>query len=136
MAKAWLRWISDRLRSPDSDLQDLGSYGEAIAEKELRKRGYQIIERNYRCRLGEIDIVAKQDDETVIVEVKTRSSGTYGDPQDAVTPQKARRLVALGMNYLAEKGDSDAQWRIDVVAIRLDEPGRPTIEVITNAVEN
>ena len=51
MAKAWLRWISDRLRSPDSDLQDLGSYGEAIAEKELRERGYQIIDELWEATL-------------------------------------------------------------------------------------
>ena len=134
MLKTWLRWIS---RRPDRRLapKDLGEYGERLAESELLKRGYRIIERNYRCKLGEIDIVCKDADEIVIVEVKTRSSRTHGNPQDSITRSKARKLIALGASYLAERKIPDAQWRIDVVAIMIEPEGRPRIEVIPNAVQ-
>ena len=134
MLKKWLRWIS---RRPDRRLnrKDLGEYGERLAESELLKRGYRIIERNYRCKLGEIDIVCKDAGEIVIVEVKTRSSRTHGNPQDSITSRKARRLIALGASYLAERRIPDAQWRIDVVAIMIEPEGRPRIDVIPNAVQ-
>ena len=134
MLKKWLRWFNRRPRGRLSR-QDLGAYGETLAESELRKRGYRIIERNYRCKLGEIDIVCKHAGEIVIVEVKTRASRTYGSPQDSITATKARKLIALGSNYLAERRISDAQWRIDVVAIMIEPEGRPRIEVIPNAVQ-
>ncbi len=133
MLKKWLPWISrpDRLPGP----KDLGAYGERLAESELLKRGYRIIERNYRCKLGEIDIVCKDAGEIVIVEVKTRASRTHGSPQDSITPKKARKLIALGASYLADRKMPDAQWRIDVVAIMIEPEGRPRIDVIPNAVQ-
>ncbi len=134
MLKKWLRWFDRRPRERLSR-QDLGAYGETLAESELRKRGYRIVERNYRCKLGEIDIVCKDAGEIVIVEVKTRASRTYGSPQDSITATKARKLMALGYNYLAERRIPDAQWRIDVVAIMIEPEGRPRIEVIPNAVQ-
>lgn len=113
----------------------MGRFGESVAVAELRKRGYEIIERNYRIRLGEIDIVAKHGGEIVFVEVKTRSSAEGGDPQDSVTKRKGRRLVTLGMIYLAEKRLDGVQWRIDVVAVRVGRDGRAEVEVLQGAVE-
>ena len=136
MVKNWLQWFNGRRAGSRLGRNELGAYGETVAESELLKRGYQIIERNYRCKLGEIDIVARDAGEIVIVEVKTRSSRSYGDPQDSVTRRKASKLIALGMNYLAERQISDAQWRIDVVAVLVETAGPPTIDVIPNAVQN
>ena len=132
MSPKWLdRWLRPSAQTPT----ELGGRGEDLAASELRKRGYEILDRNYRCRLGEIDIVARQAGEIVFVEVKTRSSASHGDPQDAITPRKARTLINLGRAYLAEKRLEDSQWRIDVVAVRLGGQGRPGIEIIRNAVQ-
>ncbi len=136
MVKNWLQWFNVRRAGSRLGRNELGAYGETAAESELLKRGYQIIERDYRCKLGEIDIVARDAGEIVIVEVKTRSSRSHGDPQDSVTRRKASKLIALGMNYLAERQISDAQWRIDVVAVLVETTGPPTIDVIPNAVQN
>ena len=128
------RWLGNWLGGKPPTGNELGRMGENLAEKELRRRGYRIRERNFRCSLGEIDIVAEEDGEIVIVEVKTRSSGSHGDPQDAVTAVKARRLVTLGEAYLEQKELQDADWRIDVVAVRTDVPAGPKVEIIRNAV--
>lgn len=130
-----LDWLRDRLIQRPRGQGDLGRFGESVAVAELQKRGYEILERNCRLRAGEIDVVARQAGEIVFVEVKTRTSGEHGDPQDAVTAQKARRLVHLGMAYLAQHGLRDVQWRIDVVAVRLDPGGKPKVEIIPAAVE-
>ncbi len=108
--------------------------GEDVAAKELRRPGYRIRERNFRCSLGEIDIVAEEGGEIVIVEVKTRSGDSQGDPQDAVTAAKARKLISLGEAYLAQKEMHDADWRLDVVAVRTDLPAGPKVEIIRDAV--
>ena len=79
--------------------QRLGSEGEAIAGAELERRGYRIIERNYRIRSGEIDIVAEDGGTVVFVEVKTKTSGEFGDPVEEVTPQKQRQIVSMGEFY-------------------------------------
>ena len=136
MVKNWLQWFNGRRSDSRLGRNDLGADGETLAESELLKRGYQIIERNYRCALGKIDIVASDAGEIIIVEVKTRSSRSHGDPQDSVTRKKASKLIALGMNYLSERQIADAQWRIDVVTVLVEVAGRPTIDVIPNAVQN
>ncbi len=131
MIRRWLgKWRSG---NPPTG-NELGRMGEELAEKELRRRGYRIRERNFRCSLGEIDIVAEEGGEIVIVEVKTRAGGSHGDPQDAVTAAKARRLVSLGEAYLARKELQNADWRIDVVAVRTDLPAGPNVEIFRDAV--
>lgn len=101
----------------------LGDWGEALAAEHLRGKGYEIVERNWRCQQGEIDIVAWAGLQLVFVEVKTRSSTRMGDPEEALTQQKARRLKELATIYVAEMG-RDADWRIDLVAVELDAQGR------------
>jgi len=98
----------------------LGNRGEKIAAKVLRKQGYRIIEKNYHSRLGEIDIVAKEDESIVFVEVKTRCSTDFGLPEEALSYDKRRRLSKLALGYLAHRRIKDTNCRFDVVSILMD----------------
>lgn len=104
--------------------QGLGRTGERLAMEHLSAAGYRIIERNFRCRYGEIDLIAEEDDELVFVEVKTRRGNAYGLPEDAVTPIKQRRLIQLALYYLDLHNCAERSWRIDVVAVQMSATGR------------
>ena len=97
--------------------QQLGADGESMACAELERLGYAIVERNYRIRGGEIDIVARDAGTIVFVEVKTKTDGSYGDPVDEVTPQKQRQVMAMGEYYAAYCCPPDTPCRFDVVAV-------------------
>ena len=97
--------------------QRLGAEGESSAGAELERRGYRIIERNYRIRSGEIDIVAEDAGTIVFVEVKTKTSGDFGDPVEEVTPQKQRQIVSMGEFYATYLLPPDTPCRFDVVAV-------------------
>lgn len=111
-----------------------GQSGEDLAVRFLQRRGYQILARNYRTRMGEIDIVARHKGVTVFVEVKARRSTGYGDPKWALTPTKRRRLSMTALAYLKQQGSTQTRARFDVVTVQQKE-GRPHIEVIVNAFE-
>lgn len=111
----------------------LGNRGEKIAAKFLRKQGYQIIEKNYRSRLGEIDIVAKEDESVVFVEVKTRCSTHFGLPEEALSYDKRRRLSKLALGYLAHRRIKDTNCRFDVVSILMDNNRANHVKLIKNA---
>ncbi|MBN1427849.1 MAG: YraN family protein [Anaerolineae bacterium] len=102
---------------------ETGRYGEDIAVQALRAHGYEIVERNWRCRIGEVDIVARQGEEWVFVEVKTRQGTGHGTPEEAVTGIKRSRLLRVAAAYLSEHEVEDAAWRVDVVAIDLGSAG-------------
>lgn len=106
------------------DRRDLGRYGEEEAARYLQLQGLIVIERNWRCRDGEIDIVALDDtgDCLIIVEVKTRSSERFGRPVEAVTPVKARRLRVLAARWLADHPIATPHVRVDVIGV-LCRPG-------------
>lgn len=115
--------------------KSLGDWGEGIAVEYLIARGYEIVARNARTPYGEIDVVARRGKETVMVEVKTRSSDAFGWPEEAVTPQKRDRLVAAGQSFLQEHDDLAGNWRIDVIAIERSTDGQaPRITHYENAV--
>lgn len=101
----------------------LGKYGEDLAARYLRERGLQILERNWRCSEGEIDVIALEGDCLVVCEVKTRRGMGLGDPLEAVTWEKARRLRRLAAAYLRARPRGVPHVRIDVIGI-LAEPGR------------
>ncbi|MGC8838695.1 MAG: YraN family protein [Anaerolineae bacterium] len=103
----------------------LGAWGEDFAAQELGRRGLQIVDRNVRTREGEIDLVACEGPVLVLVEVKTRRGVQFGTPEEALTADKRRRLIALGEAYVAQVG-WEGPWRIDVVGIQLDAQGRLT----------
>lgn len=112
----------------------LGEYGENLARRELERRGYAILEQRYRVRGGEIDIIARDGDTLVFVEVKARQGDDFGDATDAVTLRKRRHLVIAATDYLVRHGGLEQRCRFDVVAIRL-EGGGPEIEVYPNAFD-
>ena len=97
--------------------QQLGNEGESIACAELEKLGYVIVERNYRSRFGEIDIVANDAGTVVFVEVKTKTSGDFGDPVEEVTTQKQRQIVSMGEYYATYCCPPDTPCRFDVVTV-------------------
>lgn len=122
-----------------------GNKGEDIACWYLKKQGYKILERNYRIRGGEIDIVARDKDFLVFVEVKTRYSHEYGSPAEAMTPWKIKYLLKTARFYLQKIGWGDGPYRLDFVSVDFaDEkqsfPGKlgrenPQIELIKNITE-
>ena len=114
--------------------QKLGETGEALAARKLIKAGYKIIETNYRTRLGEIDIIAKEDDTIVFVEVKSRRSVHFGNPKHAVTLQKQKKISMVALYYLKATGQSTARARFDVVTV-ISNRDRPQVEIIKNAFE-
>ena len=116
-----------------NERKKLGNRGEKIAAKLLRKQGYRIIEKNYHSRLGEIDIVAKEDESIVFVEVKTRCSTDFGLPEEALSYDKRRRLSKLALGYLAHRRIKDTNCRFDVVSILMDNNRANHIKLIKNA---
>ena len=117
--------------------RDVGILGEKIAKYFLEKKGYRIIETNYRSPEGEIDIVAKYGDSLVFVEVRTKTSLEFGSPEESITLAKMGRLKATAAYYQQTHSNLPLQWRIDVVAIELNPKGKVSrIEVIENAVSD
>lgn len=104
----------------------VGRDGEELARQWLERRGMEVLDANWRCPLGELDIVARDGDALVFVEVKTRSSTAFGHPAEAVTPRKLARLRRLAGAWLSEHEVHASGMRVDVVAI-LRRPGRPAL---------
>ena len=114
--------------------QAFGRKSEALAAKHLKKMGYKIVTRNYRTKLGEIDIIAKDSSTLVFVEVKARQSAQYGSPKAAVTYEKQRKISMVALAYLKATQQMQTAARFDVVSIDYSE-GRPVVEVIKNAFD-
>ncbi len=96
--------------------KETGILGEKLASDFLKRKGYRILESNYRCLYGEIDIVARQGDCLVFVEVRTRSSLTFGAPEESVTPAKRQHMAKAAEYYLQTHDKMPSSWRIDFVA--------------------
>lgn len=112
--------------------QSLGRWGEECACAYLRERGFQILERNLRTPLGEIDLIARQGRSLVFVEVKTRRTTHFGVPQESVTARKQRQIIRSAQWYLGNGRFAGLQPRFDVVAV-LAAPSGPRIDHIANA---
>lgn len=95
----------------------LGDFGERLAARELERRGLEVLDRNWRCRQGEIDIVAVDRGVLVVCEVKTRSSDRYGAAVQAITPEKASRLYRLGFAWCVAHDCQPEAMRLDVVTV-------------------
>jgi putative endonuclease len=113
--------------------KQVGHQGEALAASYLTTKGFSILHRNWRCKSGELDIVAEMGQTLVFVEVRTRRGTRYGTAAESITPAKQARLVELAQTFLQESNRSPQSWRIDVVAIQLG-AGLPRIDHIENAV--
>lgn len=114
-----------------------GAAGEKIASAYLKKLGYRILESNFRTPFGEIDIVARLGRVIVFVEVKSRLTSSFGPPYLSVTKSKERHIVNNALFYLKRLKISNADWRIDIVSVKLNYECKPeSIEIIENAVED
>ena len=106
-----------------------GRAGEAAARRHLEELGYQIIEQNYRCPLGELDLIARDNETIVFIEVRSRTGNAYGYPEESITAEKARRLRNLALYYLKTNRLNEAPSRIDLIAVML-EPSTLTVTTI------
>ncbi len=114
--------------------RQFGQAGEEIAARYLEQHGYRIIARNYRTRAGEIDIIARDRDTLVFVEVKTRRSVYFGNPKYAVDRRKQQKISRAALFYLQDTGQSRVKARFDVVSI-LSAGGRTDVELVKNAFD-
>jgi putative endonuclease len=111
----------------------LGDEGERRAARALAAEGYEIVARNVHVGHDELDIVARHGDMWVFVEVKTRRGDAYGAPAEAVTLMKQVKLLRAARAWLQARGESDPDWRFDVVTVLLQNGALPRIEIIPNA---
>lgn len=125
--KQWERTLKDRIKS--------GRTGEDLAAGYLLENNYKIIGRNYRCPLGEIDIIARDGQKIVFVEVKSKNSGRFGRPEEAVDRKKQAKLSRVALFYLKSKSALDAPARFDVVSVYMDRQGPPVIRLYKNAFD-
>jgi len=115
--------------------RDTGILGEKLARDFLKKRGYHILETNYRCPHGEIDIIARHKDYLVFIEVRAKKSLKFGSPEESITPAKKERMIATAWHYQQAHDNLPPLWRIDIVAIELDQKGKLSrIDLIENAI--
>ena len=115
--------------------QEVGKLGEKLAQNFLKRKGYHILETGFRCREGEIDIIAQQKDDLVFIEVRTKSSLRFGTPEESITQKKKEKLITSASTYISTHQNIPSLWRIDVVAIEIDQKGKSKrIELIENAI--
>lgn len=109
-----------------------GDRGERIALRYLAGKGYEVVERNYRTRYGEIDLILRDEETLVFVEVKLRRGTGYGGPLESVTPSKQEQIRAIAEQYLAEAEPEYEELRFDVIGV-LENPAAPEIEHVEHA---
>mgnify|MGYP001089680083 CR=1 FL=1 len=100
--------------------QQIGNLGEKIAADFLLQKGYKLLDQNYHTRYGELDLVTAESEIIVFIEVKTRTSGSFGNPETSITEAKLQRIHNAALLWLQEHPEVDDDWRIDAVAITLD----------------
>ncbi len=103
--------------------QRLGARGEATAVAYLQQQGYRLLERNYRCAVGEVDAVLIDGDMIVFLEVRSRRGSAVGTPEESITRAKARHLALAAQTYLEAHDQAEAPWRIDLIALELSRDG-------------
>ena len=102
----------------------LGRQGEELAVRELIHRGYEIVARNWRCQVGEVDVVARRDEVWAFFEVRTRRGEEFGTPEESLTEAKQQRMVDVALTYLGEHDLNDVDWRVGLVAVEMERAGR------------
>jgi putative endonuclease len=112
----------------------LGAYGETVAARHLVEQGMAVLDRNWRCDEGELDLVLREGDVLVVCEVKTRTSLEHGSPHEAVTPEKLSRLVRLGVRWAEVHDVRPQEIRIDLVAVLRPRKGQTLVEHVRGMV--
>ncbi|MBZ0303790.1 MAG: YraN family protein [Anaerolineae bacterium] len=115
--------------------QKTGRSGEQLAAAHLHQKGYEIVTTNWHCTRGEVDIIARDGDMLVFVEVKTRRSADTGDALVSMTPRKQQRLIAAAQTYMADHDLDTQTWRIDVVAVGLPYGAQPVVDHVEDALD-
>ena len=129
-------WPGQDMDKPSPKRKLLGNWGEQRAARFLQQQGYQILEQNYHCPWGEVDIVAQQDDCLVFIEVRTRKGESFGTPAESATSDKRERLIATAETYLQSLEAQPKEWRIDVITLIVTaHTRRAKLEHYVNAVE-
>lgn len=108
--------------------------GEDVADKYLKNKGFVVIERGFRCKLGEIDIIASKKHEFYFIEVKTRWSDNYGNPLESITPAKQKQVIKTAKFYLAKKKLIDVGCHLSAIGVDMS-GGEPVVEFIEDAFE-
>jgi putative endonuclease len=116
-----------------TERQAVGAYGERVAARHLREQGLVVLDRNWRCPEGELDLVLRDGDDVVFCEVKTRRGESFGAPAEAVTPDKVRRLRRLAGLWLSQAGVRPRTMRFDVVEVLPQRRGGPLVAHIRGA---
>jgi len=112
----------------------LGRFGEDLAFKKIKRLGYKKIIRNYHCSVGEVDLIAKDEDTLVFIEIKTRKGKSTGYAKEAVNARKRKQLSKVALFYMKSNDCTEAKARFDVIAISIKD-GKPQIEVVKNAFD-
>ena len=112
--------------------QQIGSLGEKIAAEFLFKKGFMLLDQNYHTRYGELDLITAISATIVFVEVKTRTSNSFGNPESSITEAKLMRIQNAALLWLQEHPKSGDDWRIDVVAVTMD--GRKNVKEIQHFI--
>lgn len=112
-----------------------GAFGESLATEYLSEKGYKVLERNFSCRIGEVDIIAMQEDTVAFIEVKTRSSEKFGLPSEAVSLTKQNRIVKTALYYMQRNRLLDYMCRFDVIEIIVDPENKSRINLIKDAFQ-
>ncbi len=132
-----MKFIEKLLSKSSSDKNttavSIGQSGEETAVKILKKNGYKIIERNYRTKMGEIDIIAEDGEYTCFVEVKFRKNDDFGDPGDFIDERKRQKIIKTAQYYAVKKGIYDTPMRFDAVLINAEKRKKHSGEVIKDA---
>ena len=119
-----------------SSRQELGLLGEDTAVKALKARGHVIVDRNWRCPAGEVDIVARNDSTWLFVEVRTRTGSAFGTPEESLTRDKQDRMVSVAEHYLADHNLGDVDYQLDLVAVEVDHAGDIVrVDLLENVIE-
>jgi putative endonuclease len=121
--------------TPSGSTKSFGQHGEQLAVNYLKQRSYSIVTTNWRCKQGEIDIIASRGDTLVFVEVRTRHAASSEPAFESITPRKRAKLIALAHTYLAAYPANTSPWRIDVIAIGISRSGVPIIEHTEDALD-
>ena len=118
----------------DNEKRNLGAYGERLAARYLESHGYIVVDTNWSCQHGELDIIARQGETLVFIEVRTRRSPTVESAFLSVDARKQKKLATLAQLYLAEHDLEAAAWRIDVIAVAVPRRGQPIVEHAEDAL--
>jgi putative endonuclease len=124
-----VKWPWSKRQEP----KPLGTRGEDLAVRHLKRSGYRILDRNVQLGRYEIDIIAREGDTVAFVEVKTRVSDSFADPEVNVTPDKQRRIRQAAHRYIDAQDDPTTYYRFDIVSVLIPEDGPPTVTLYRDA---